>query len=86
MASTVRHNRARGKHTVELMSELLTKLIKLGRSDLEICKQLGLTADELIRLKQQTGIASLFANQPFSRSWEAIEGTKGEAPEEIDET
>lgn len=74
MASTIRHNRARGKHQVELMSEMVIKLVGLGRSKSEIAKELGLTAEELIRLMQQTGIASLFANQPFSRSWIVIDG------------
>ncbi|WP_082643106.1 ParB/RepB/Spo0J family partition protein [Methylobacterium sp. GXS13] len=73
MASTVRHNRARGKHQVDLMSEMVVKLVNLGQSDQAIARQLGLSADELIRLKAQTGIASLFAGQPFSRSWVAVE-------------
>ncbi|WP_082473167.1 IbrB-like domain-containing protein [Methylobacterium sp. Leaf85] len=74
MASTIRHNRARGKHQVDLMSEMVVKLVQLGQSDQAIAKQLGLSADELIRLKAQTGLAALFANQPFGRSWVAIEG------------
>jgi ParB-like chromosome segregation protein Spo0J len=74
MASTIRHNRARGKHQVDLMSELVVKLVNLGRKDTEIAKELGMSADELIRLKQQTGIAKLFAGQPFQRSWVAIDG------------
>ena len=74
MASTVRHNRARGKHQVDLMSEMVVKLVNLGQSDQAIARQLGLSADELIRLKAQTGIAALFANQPFSRSWIAVDG------------
>ena len=73
MASTIRHNRAGGKHQVDLMSEMVVKLVNLGQSDQAIAKQLGLSADELIRLKAQTGLAALFANQPFSRSWVAIE-------------
>jgi len=73
MASTIRHNRARGKHQVELMSEMVIKLVGLGRSNTEIAKELGLSAEELLRLMQQTGIATLFANQPFSRSWVVLE-------------
>lgn len=80
MASTVRHNRARGKHQVELMSEMVVRLVNLGRSDIEIAKELGLSADELIRLKAQTGLAALFANQPFSRSWIAPDGL----PEDVE--
>jgi len=78
MASTIRHNRARGKHQVDLMSEMVVKLVKLGRSDQEIARSLGMTGDELIRLKQQTGIAALFANQEFGRSWIAVEGEGGD--------
>ena len=74
MVSTIRHNRARGKHQVDLMSEMVVKLVNLGRSDIEIAKELGLTADELIRLKAQTGLAKLFENQPYSRSWIAPDG------------
>lgn len=74
MASTIRHNRARGKHQVDLMSEMVVKLVNLGRSDIDIAKELGLTADELIRLKAQTGLAKLFENQPYSRSWIAPDG------------
>lgn len=86
MASTVRHNRARGKHQVDLMSEMVVKLVNLGQSDQAIARQLGLSADELIRLKAQTGIAALFANQPFSRSWVAVDGepAAAEEPAEMD--
>lgn len=82
MASTIRHNRARGKHQVELMSEMVIKLVGLGRSKSEIAKELGLTAEELIRLMQQTGIASLFANQPFSRSWVVMPNTSDDDEDE----
>lgn len=69
MASTIRHNRARGKHQVELMSEMVLKLLKLGWEDTEIAKHLGMPAEELLRLKQQTGLAQLFAGQGYSKSW-----------------
>jgi ParB-like chromosome segregation protein Spo0J len=69
MASTIRHNRARGKHQVELMSTLVVRMHNEGQTDIEIAKALGMTADELIRLKAQTGIAALYANEPYSRSW-----------------
>lgn len=84
MASTVRHNRARGKHQVELMSEMIVRLVNLGRSDIEIARELGLSADELIRLKAQTGLAKLFANQPFGRSWIAPDGLPDDAEAESD--
>lgn len=69
MASTVRHNRARGKHQVELMSEMLLALIKMGRTDIQIAKQLGMSAEEVLRLKQQTGIAGIFKGQSHSMAW-----------------
>ncbi|NEU13500.1 ParB-like nuclease domain-containing protein [Methylobacterium sp. BTF04] len=84
MASTIRHNRARGKHQVDLMSEMVVKLVNLGQSDQAIARQLGLSADELIRLKAQTGLAALFANQPFSRSWVAIDGEAAPADDTIE--
>lgn len=70
MASTIRHNRARGKHKVDMMSVLVEKLIKLGLSDIEIAENLGMEAEEVLRLKQMTGLAGLFKGQPYSRSWE----------------
>lgn len=69
MAATVRHNRARGKHQVDLMAVLMDRLLKLGWSDHDIAKHLGMEAEEVIRLKQQTGLAGLFKGQPYSRSW-----------------
>lgn len=71
MASTIRHNRARGSHSVDLMSNIVTDLLEVGKSDAWICRNIGMSADELLRLKQLTGIASLFKDEEFSRSWEA---------------
>ena len=73
MASTIRHNRARGKHQVDLMSEIVTKLLKLGWSDLDIANHLGMSAEEVLRLKQMTGLAGLFAGQPYSKAWESYD-------------
>ncbi len=70
MASTIRHNRARGNHDVELMSNIISELHKLGRSDTWIAKHLGMDADEILRLKQITGLAELFRNHEFSKTWE----------------
>jgi len=70
MASTIRHNRARGTHNIELMSNIVTELVEMGKGDLWICKHIGMSADELLRLKQITGLAALFRNQEFSQSWE----------------
>lgn len=70
MASTVRHNRARGKHEVELMSGMVVTLLKAGHSDLGIAEALGMEAEEVLRLKQMTGLAGLYKDQGFSRAWE----------------
>ena len=71
MASTIRHNRARGSHNIELMSNIVAELVEMGKGDRWICQHIGMSADELLRLKQITGVAALFANREFSASWEA---------------
>lgn len=71
MASTIRHNRARGSHNIELMSTIVTELVEMGKGDSWICKHVGMTIDELLRMKQITGLASLFQNKEFSKAWEA---------------
>ncbi len=71
MASTIRHNRARGSHSVDLMSNIVAELLEMGKSDAWICRNIGMSADELLRLKQITGIAALFKEDEFSKSWEA---------------
>jgi ParB-like chromosome segregation protein Spo0J len=73
MASTIRHNRARGSHSVDLMSNIVAELLEMGKSDKWIAKHLGMDADELLRLKQITGLASLFKDKEFSKSWEVDE-------------
>ena len=70
MASTIRHNRARGNHSVELMSNIVSELVEMGKSDAWILKHIGMDADELLRLKQITGLAALFKDREFSKSWE----------------
>lgn len=70
MASTIRHNRARGTHNIELMSTIVAELVEMGKGDPWICKHIGMSADELLRLKQITGLASLFLNKSFSDSWD----------------
>jgi ParB-like chromosome segregation protein Spo0J len=69
MASTIRHNRARGSHSIELMSNIVAELVESGMSDAWIIKNIGMDAEELLRLKQITGLASLFADKEFSESW-----------------
>lgn len=66
MASTIRHNRARGSHSIELMSNIVSELVQSGMSDAWILRHIGMDADELLRLKQITGIAALFKNKEFS--------------------
>lgn len=70
MASTIRHNRARGTHSIELMSNIVAELVESGMSDAWILKNIGMDAEELLRLKQITGLASLFKDHDFSQSWE----------------
>ncbi|MCM1259895.1 MAG: ParB/RepB/Spo0J family partition protein [Staphylococcus sp.] len=69
MASTIRHNRARGSHNVDLMSNIVKELTKLGRSDAWISKHLGMDKDEILRLKQITGLEALFKDVDFGKSW-----------------
>ena len=71
MASTIRHNRARGSHNIELMSTIVAELVEMGKGDRWICQHIGMSPDELLRLKQITGVAALFQNQEFSASWDA---------------
>jgi ParB-like chromosome segregation protein Spo0J len=70
MASTIRHNRARGSHSIELMSNIVDDLVKSGMSDQWILRHIGMDKDELLRLKQLTGLASLFKDVEFSTAWE----------------
>lgn len=69
MAATVRHNRARGKHQVELMGGMVGKLLALGWTDTQIARHLGMEAEEVLRLKHQVGIASQYARTPFGKAW-----------------
>ena len=66
MASTIRHNRARGTHNIELMTNIVSELRKAGMSDAWIMKNIGMDKDELLRLKQLSGLAALFADSDFS--------------------
>ncbi len=71
MASTIRHNRARGSHSIDLMSNIVAELTKSGMSDAWILKHVGMDKDELLRLKQITGLADLFKDKSFSEAWES---------------
>lgn len=70
IASTIRHNRARGKHRIDAMSEIVVELKRRNWSDERVAKELGMDADEVLRLCQITGLAELFNDDDFSRSWE----------------
>lgn len=73
MSATVQFNRARGVHQVELMGDLVKSLVGQGMQDEDIAKHLGMEMEEVFRLKQITGIAELFKNTDYSRSWEMME-------------
>lgn len=70
MASTIRHNRARGSHSIELMTNIVAELVDSGMSDAWIMKNIGMDADELLRFKQISGLAALFRNRGFSKTKE----------------
>lgn len=71
MASTIRHNRARGQHSVDGMSGIVVELARRGKTDDWIGAELGMDADEVRRLRQVGGIAEMFADDEFSEAWEA---------------
>jgi ParB-like chromosome segregation protein Spo0J len=77
MAATIRHNRARGKHKIDCMSEIVLELKRRNWSDKKIGEQLGMDPDEILRLSQIGGLAEMFADKEFSEAWEV---------EKIDET
>jgi ParB-like chromosome segregation protein Spo0J len=70
MASTIRHNRARGKHEVGSMSDIVVELARRNWSDEKLARELGMGADEVLRLKQVTGLADVFRDREFSEAWE----------------
>jgi ParB-like chromosome segregation protein Spo0J len=78
MASTIRHNRARGKHAVAAMSEIVIELKRRNWADEKISRELGMDRDEILRLCQISGLAELFTDQEFSKSWD-VEGAVTEA-------
>lgn len=70
IAATIRHNRARGKHKIDAMSEIVLELKRRNWSDKKIGEQLGMDQDEVLRLAQITGLAEMFADKEFSEAWE----------------
>lgn len=73
MASTVRHNRARGKHSITGMSSMVYEMLKNGWGDADICNELGMEPEELIRLKHITGYSKLYAESGFKKAWKSKE-------------
>lgn len=73
IAATIRHNRARGRHRVDAMSEIIQELSRRNWSDQRIGRELGMEPDEVLRLKQITGLAELFADREYSEAWEVDE-------------
>ena len=70
MAATVRHNRARGSHSVTGMSSMVFKMLENGWSDHDICNHLGMEPEELLKLKHITGFSKLFENVEYQKAWE----------------
>ena len=70
MASTVRHNRARGKHSVDGMASMVFSMLDEGWTEAQICRELGMEPEEVLRLKHITGFSKLFENSEYRRAWE----------------
>ncbi len=79
MAATIRHNRARGKHVIEGMSEIVVELSRRKWSDKRIARELGMEPDEVLRLKQISGLEEMFADQEFSEAWEIVKEEEDES-------
>lgn len=82
IASTIRHNRARGKHKIEAMSDIVIELARRNWSDDKIAKNLGMDQDEVLRLKQITGLADMFSDKDFSKAWDISDSEIGVDSEE----
>ena len=69
IAATIRHNRARGRHQINAMSDIVRELVQLGWDDERISQELGMDSDEVLRLKQFNGLLELFADRRYSEAW-----------------
>lgn len=78
ISATIRHNRARGKHQVSAMSDIVVELKRRNWTDDKIGRELGMDPDEVLRLTQITGLADMFANEEFSKAWEVGDVSEGE--------
>lgn len=85
IASTIRHNRARGKHGVQNMSDIVVELKRRNWSDKKIGKELGMDPDEVLRLSQISGLAEMFTDREFTEAWEADDILDDGSPENIDD-
>jgi len=85
MAATIRHNRARGEHKVDSMADIVIELKRRFWSDSKIATELGMDSDEVLRLQQVTGLASLFMDREFSEAWEAHDFEEIEGKEFLEE-
>ena len=84
MAATIRHNRARGKHKISAMSDIVLELRKRNWSDDKIGKNLGMEPDEVLRLAQVSGLAELFTDREFSQAWEIVDDDEEEIETIVD--
>ena len=90
MASTVRHNRARGKHSMKGMANMVFEMLKNGWGDADVCNELGMSPDELVRIKHITGFSKLFEKASYGKAWETPRQVKSrveyykEHPDEAD--
>jgi ParB-like chromosome segregation protein Spo0J len=85
IASTIRHNRARGKHKVDSMSEIVVELKKRNWSDEKIGRELGMDPDEVLRLCQISGLSEMFTDREFSEAWEAVDGNVIDASDDLED-
>jgi len=83
IASTIRHNRARGKHQVGAMSDIVLELKRRNWSDEKIGRELGMDPDEVLRLAQISGLAEAFADRDFSKAWDAVLDIDDEEPSDV---
>lgn len=84
IASTIRHNRARGKHAVQSMSDIVVELKRRNWSDKKVAKELGMDPDEVLRLSQISGLAEMFSDQEFTEAWESDSIFDDGSEEQID--
>lgn len=77
----MRQNRARGKHQIQAMSEIVQELARRNWTDAKIARELGMDADEVLRLKQISGLAEMFADREFSEAWQVVDNEEQGAQE-----